>query len=146
MCVKLYAQIIAYIVYVILTLIAHIIQDEFHYMGGIAMDYYKIGQQIRKIRKAHGLSQEELAERINISTTHMSHIETGNTKLSLSVFVDIASALEVRADDLLGNHSVATTSSALEEIAGIIERCSAQEAKIIVDIAKAAKLSMDKYL
>ena len=48
------------------------------------MDYYKIGQKIRKIRKAHGLSQEELAEKVNISTTHMSHIETGNTKLSLA--------------------------------------------------------------
>ena len=47
------------------------------------MDYNKIGEQIRKIRKAHGLSQEELAERVNISTTHMSHIETGSTKLSL---------------------------------------------------------------
>lgn len=47
------------------------------------MDYYKIGQRIRKIRKAHGLSQEDLAERVDISTTHMSHIETGSTKLSL---------------------------------------------------------------
>ena len=73
------------------------------------MDYYKIGQQIRKIRKAHGISQEELAERVNISTTHMSHIETGNTKLSLQVLVDIAAALEVRTDDLLHDNSVAAT-------------------------------------
>ena len=46
------------------------------------MDYYAIGQRIRKFRKAHRLSQDELAERIGISVTHMSHIETGNTKLS----------------------------------------------------------------
>lgn len=46
------------------------------------MDYYEIGQRIRKMRKAHEFSQEELAEKIGISTTHMSHIETGNTKLS----------------------------------------------------------------
>ena len=49
------------------------------------MDYYKIGQRIRKYRKARQLSQEQLAEQIGISTTHMSHIETGNTKLSLPV-------------------------------------------------------------
>ncbi len=110
------------------------------------MDYYKIGQQIRKFRKAHGLSQEELAERINISTTHMSHIETGNTKLSLPVFVDIASALEVRADDLLGNLSSATTSTSLDEIASVLERCTAQEARVIADIVRAAKLSLDKNL
>lgn len=109
------------------------------------MDYYKIGQRIRKIRKAHGLSQEELAEKINISTTHMSHIETGNTKLSLPVFVDIAAALDVRTDDLLDSRTI-TTSVAMEEIAAVLDRCNAQEAKIISDIVKAAKLSMDKYL
>lgn len=38
------------------------------------MDYYAIGQRIRKIRKAHKLSQETLSERIGISVTHMSHI------------------------------------------------------------------------
>lgn len=108
------------------------------------MDYYKIGQRIRKIRKAHGLSQEELAEKINISTTHMSHIETGNTKLSLPVLVDIASALDVRTDDLLGNANCVTTSSSLEEIASVLERCTAQEARIITDIVKATKLSIDK--
>lgn len=110
------------------------------------MDYYKIGQKIRKIRKAHGLSQEELAERINISTTHMSHIETGNTKLSLPVLVDIAAALEVRTDDLLCNEAAETTGTSLDEIAVVLEHCTAQEAKIIADIVKATKLSMDKYL
>ena len=53
------------------------------------MDYYMIGQKIRKFRKGCGLSQEQLAEKVGISTTHLSHIETGNTKLSLPVFVDI---------------------------------------------------------
>lgn len=110
------------------------------------MDYYKIGQKIRKIRKAHGLSQEELAERIGISTTHMSHIETGNTKLSLPVFVDIAAALEVRTDELLDTPAVKTTSTSLDDIATVLERCSAQEAKVIADIVKAAKISIEKYL
>lgn len=109
------------------------------------MDYYKIGQQIRKIRKAHGLSQEELAERVNISTTHMSHIETGNTKLSLPVLVSIAVALEVRTDDLLIDDFPAGKSKAIDEISSVLESCSAQEAKIIADVVKAVKRSMDKY-
>ena len=110
------------------------------------MDYYKIGQRIRKIRKAHGLSQEELAERVNISTTHMSHIETGNTKLSLPVLVDIATVLEVKTDDLLNYNSAVATSSALEDIAAVLDRCTATESKVIADIVRAAKLSMDKHL
>lgn len=75
----------------------------------------------------------------------MSHIETGNTKLSLPVFVDIAAALEVRTDDLLDTPATATTSTSLDEIAAVLERCTAQEAKVIADVVKAAKLSMDKY-
>lgn len=109
------------------------------------MDYYKIGQRIRKIRKAHGLSQEELAEKVNISTTHMSHIETGNTKLSLPVFVDIAAALDVRTDDLLDSNTI-TASAVMEEISAVLDRCNAQESKIISDIVKATKLSLDKHL
>ena len=109
------------------------------------MNYYEIGQRIRKIRKAHGLSQEQLAERVNISTTHMSHIETGSTKLSLPVLVDIAVVLDVRTDDLLTSN-VPTTSTALNEIASVLECCSVQQAKVITDIVKATKLSMDKFL
>ena len=82
----------------------------------------------------------------SISTTHMSHIETGNTKLSLPVFVDIAVALEVRTDDLLDNPATATTSTSLDEIAAVLERCSAQEAKVIADVVKATKRSIDKHL
>lgn len=111
------------------------------------MDYYKIGQQIRKVRKAHGLSQEALAERVNISTTHMNHIETGNTKLSLPVLVDIAAVLEVRVDDLLDSAAnTATTSISLDEIAAVLQGCTASEAKVLSDLVKAAKLAMDKYL
>ena len=65
------------------------------------MDYYKIGQRVRTYRRAKGLSQEALAERAGISVTHMSHIETGNTKLSLSVFLAPVDGLGVSADSLL---------------------------------------------
>lgn len=65
------------------------------------MNYKEIGQRIRKYRKQMNLSQEELAEKIGISTTHMSHIETGSTKLSLPVLVELAENLKVKTDYLL---------------------------------------------
>ena len=110
------------------------------------MDYYMIGQNIRKIRKAQGLSQEELAEKINISTTHMSHIETGNTKLSLPVLVELAKVLEVRTDDLLNTETARTTTDTQKDVAELLEGCSFQEAKVIMEVVKATKLAMDKYL
>lgn len=90
------------------------------------MDYYAIGQKIRKIRKAQGFSQETLAEQAGISVTHMSHIETGNTKLSLPVLVDLAKILDVRTDDLLYDGVSAERSSTIDEIIQILDTCTAQ--------------------
>lgn len=110
------------------------------------MDYYQIGQRIRKIRKAHGLSQDALAERAGISTTHLSHIETGNTKLSLPVFVDLAAALEVRTDDLLYENSPAERSAAMDSILQTLDTCTAQQLKILSDILRAVKTSLEQHL
>jgi transcriptional regulator with XRE-family HTH domain len=110
------------------------------------MDYYEIGQRIRKIRRSRKLSQEELAEKISISTTHMSHIETGNTKMSLSVFVDIAEALEIRTDELLHDNNLINRNAALEEIIRILDTCTTQQLRIIEDIIKATQISLNKNL
>lgn len=110
------------------------------------MDYYKIGQKIRKFRKIQGLSQEELAEKIGISTTHMSHIETGNTKLSLSVFVDIANALNVQTDDLLNDRDILRTDRANKELSEILETCTSEQLNVIADVVKAVIISIDKYI
>lgn len=110
------------------------------------MDYYAIGQRIRKVRKAHGLSQEELAEKVGISTTHMSHIETGNTKLSLPVFVELAEALGIRTDEMLSDGEFASRGAAIEEIIRILDTCTTQELKVMEDVLKATKIALNKYL
>lgn len=108
------------------------------------MDYYKIGQNIRKFRKAKGLSQDALAEAIGISVTHMSHIETANTKLSLPVFIAIADALDVQTDDLLRDE-VSGRKQALDDLSEILNSCTSQQIRIITDIIKTVKSSLDKY-
>lgn len=110
------------------------------------MDYYAIGQRIRRVRRARGFSQEQLAEKVGISTTHMSHIETANTKLSLSVFVEIAEALEVQTDALLYDAPRDSASLAMAEISALLEGCDARQARFIAEMAKAAKQSMEIYL
>ncbi len=109
------------------------------------MDYYRIGQRIRRFRKAGRLSQEQLAETVGISVTHLSHIETGNTKLSLAVFAAIAEALGVQADELLYD-APNGKNLAKQDILDILDSCSAKEAYILHDLMKAAKISLDKHM
>ncbi len=108
------------------------------------MNYSKIGERVRKYRKAKGFSQELLAEKVGISVTHMSHIETGNTKLSLPVLAALSSALEIQADDLLCDHPSGRV-FALRELDEILNTCSDNQIRIILDVVKATKISLDKY-
>ena len=109
------------------------------------MDYYKIGQRIRKFRKAYRLSQEQLAEKVGISTTHMSHIETGNTKLSLPLFVKLANVLSIQTDELLHDTPQKNKTAIKGELEEILDSCSMQDIQIIEDVVKAVKVSLDKY-
>ncbi len=107
------------------------------------LDYVEIGNTIRALRKAKGLSQEQLAEQVWISTTHMSHIETGSTKLSLPVLVDIANALEVGADDILSVQIKARKQKSKDTIQGIFNTCTPKQREIIEQIVVATKTALD---
>lgn len=110
------------------------------------MDYYAIGQRIRKYRKAKGLSQEQLAEMVDISTTHMSHIETGNTKLSLQVFVDLAEALQVNVDSLLTDVNMTNKQQTYQEIMDILDQCTPAQAQALKEIISSTWNAINKYL
>lgn len=105
------------------------------------MDYGAVGHRVREVRKAHGLSQEMLAEQIDISTTHMSHIETASTKLNLPVLAALARALSVSTDYLLyGNNT-----NAHEEVDAVLNACSERQLQILTEIVKSTKAALDRY-
>lgn len=109
------------------------------------MNYYEIGQRIRRYRKASNLSQEQLAEKVGISVTHMSHIETGNTKLSLPVLVNIANALSVQTDTIIYENPQINKTSVKQELSELIDSCSINKLNVIIDVIKSTKISLDKY-
>ena len=77
---------------------------------------------------------EKLAEKIQISTTHMSHIETADTKLSLQVLADLSTALGVSADALIfGTESSDTKTALLQSISDRFSRLSERQARFVTD-------------
>lgn len=106
------------------------------------MNYEEIGKRVRKYRKLKNLSQEELAEKIDISTTHMSHIETGSTKLSLQVLVDLSRVLEVNTDDLLFENK---TQTMINQITKLLSECNENQIEFITSIVKSTKDALDNY-
>ena len=64
--------------------------------------YAAIGKRIRRLRKKQKLTQEKLAEMVDISLSFMGHIERGTRVLSVDTLCRIARALNCSADELLG--------------------------------------------
>lgn len=58
-------------------------------------EYKKLGLNIAYYRKERGLSQMQLADKIDISRTHMSRIENNDCAVSLDVIFSIARALNI---------------------------------------------------
>ena len=65
------------------------------------LDYVQLGLNIRMARIRRGLKQKELAELVNVTSQHISHIETARSKVGLPTLVDIAGALGTSVDALL---------------------------------------------
>jgi len=60
-----------------------------------------IGQNIRKLRKEKGWTQEVFAEAANINDKEVSHIESGNRNITIETLIKISIALSVSSTDLL---------------------------------------------
>ena len=66
-----------------------------------SIDYQAIGQTVKRLRQQHGLTQDQLSEKCEISTSFLGHIERGSRKLSLETAVKIADSLNVSIDTLI---------------------------------------------
>lgn len=70
-------------------------------MVKITQDDIRLGKRIAKLRGKTELTQEQLAARVHVSTTHIGLIETGKRRASLKTLQKIASVLKIKVKDLL---------------------------------------------
>ena len=65
------------------------------------MNYQSLGKKVRECRKRKQLTQEQLAEIIDISPSFLGHIERGSRVASLETFARLCNALDVSPHYLL---------------------------------------------
>lgn len=63
----------------------------------------QIGSRLRKAREDRGLTQSELAERVNASQIQIDHYEHGGLDMPVVRLFDLAAALDVTAGVLLAD-------------------------------------------
>lgn len=111
------------------------------------IDYTAIGKRVKKFRKSRRLSQEQLAELLDISVPHMSNIENGKTKFSLQVLLSLAEALNVTPDALLvgledGN---VARSRIIREIITQLKDCNEGQMQLLMDMFNNFKKLLRRY-
>jgi transcriptional regulator with XRE-family HTH domain len=106
------------------------------------IDYKALGRRIKAVRAEAGFTQEVLAERAGLSTDHISHIETANTKLSLPAIVAIANALGVGVDKLLSDSIYQSKAHLTDEVAELFSNATPDESYIMLHAASGVKQSM----
>ena len=94
-----------------------------------------LGATIRKYRVLHGLSQEELAEAVGISPTHLKHIESEHRKPSVEVLFQLVRFLHISLDAILLPQED-LRSAKHEEIHALLQECSESELAIVCDIMR----------
>ncbi|HBT65593.1 MAG TPA: hypothetical protein DEB10_13135 [Ruminococcaceae bacterium] len=82
-----------------------------------------IGKNIKHFRKQRGLTQDQLAEAIGISTAGLRQIENGINNTTMDNFVKICTALDIPADFFLANidrkFKIASVAQKWEYLAGL---------------------------
>ena len=105
--------------------------------GGVKMDMIAIGSKIKEARERAHLTQEELAEIIDISPTHMSVIERGVKTPKLDTFVKIVKALNLSADALLLDGMDQVNDSIVAELSVRLGRLSDEDRNRILNAIRA---------
>ena len=103
----------------------------------MSVDYKLIGSRLKQARKARGLTQEQLAELLDVSVGYVSQIERGITKANLEMLCAVCDQINCELGALLTGCSTARTDYLSDEL---YDKCKAltekqkQKAMKIIDL------------
>lgn len=100
------------------------------------MDYSFLGKRIREERLRLNLTQEHLAEDINISTAYLGQIERGERHITLDKLIPLAERLGVSVDFLLSDYIHPNDDASLALIRQLLDGRADREKELVVNMIK----------
>lgn len=99
------------------------------------MDIKALGKRIKEERLRKGLTQEQLAEEVNITRLYVTFIENGNRTVRIDVLERISTSLDVSIEYLIKG-SISTHEEIVYEFGQLINSCTSQEANQLLNVVK----------
>ena len=109
------------------------------------IDYNQLGKRIKRYRQKAHLTQEQLADKIDVATSTIAHGENGTSNPSLPLLLKIANALNVTLDQLVCDSLPVIDNYIEKDIADLIADCTTTEKQIIRDIIAVTKETIRKH-
>ncbi len=103
----------------------------------MAIDYNVIGERLKKARLAKKLTQEDLAEQVDISVAFLSRVERGSSHINLKRLNQICNLLDVSEGYILNGTSSDSSEYLNKEFNELLKNCSPEKQKMIYNVAKA---------
>ena len=102
----------------------------------MALDYNIIGERLKQARVNKNLTQEKLAEQLDISVAFLSRIERGSAHVNLKRLNQICSILEVSEGEVLNGVSVESNSYLNKDFSKLLKNCPPEKMQLIYQISK----------
>ena len=102
----------------------------------MALDYTVIGSRIKQARIAKNMTQEDLADQIDISVAFLSRVERGNSHINLKRLNQICNLLEVSEGYVLNGASSNSDNYLEEDFAMLLKSVPPKTQKLIYNVAK----------
>lgn len=98
------------------------------------IDYKLIGARIKAQRNKQKLTQDQLAEMVNITTVYLSRIENGHAKPTLEVYAAICEALKCDLANIFCAVSMESESYQCERVLDLFRSCAPNIKPIALNI------------
>ncbi|MBQ7761559.1 MAG: helix-turn-helix transcriptional regulator [Clostridia bacterium] len=102
----------------------------------MSIDYRLIGERIKAERKKRGLTQENLAEKLDVSIGYVSQVERGITKISLDLLAEISAILKCDIASLIVGSAVNSENYIKSDILTEISALDPQKRKLLFEFIK----------
>lgn len=93
----------------------------------------KLGNAIKLSRIKKGFSQEKLAEILDVTPTHIKHMESGRRKPSVEILFKLANILDISLDSLIFD-TFDDRDSVIESIVIDLKKCERDKLNLIKDV------------
>ena len=102
----------------------------------MALDYTIIGERLKKARLDKNLTQEQLAEQIDVSIAFLSRVERGSSHINLKRLTQICNILVISEGVILNGASEDSKDYLNADFKEILEKASTEKKKLIYKIAE----------